>query len=45
MDDVAVWNRGLTQPELDALIAIGIDTAAAVEADRKLTTAWGAIKH
>ena len=41
LDDVAVWNRGLTQPELAELIAIGIDTTAAVEPGGKLTTVWG----
>jgi hypothetical protein len=45
MDDVAIWNRGLTQPELAELVEIGIGTAAAAEPDGKLTTAWGAIKR
>ncbi len=43
MDDVAIWNRGLTQPEIAELLSTGV--AAAVEPGRKLTTAWGAIKH
>ena len=44
MDDVAVWNRGLTQDEIAELIAEGIP-AAAVEPNEKLTTAWGSIKQ
>jgi hypothetical protein len=43
MDDVAIWNRGLTQAEIAELIADGIP--AAVQASGKLTTTWSAIKQ
>jgi hypothetical protein len=44
MDDVAVWNRGLTQEEIAELIAVGIPSAA-VEPNEKLMTEWGSIKQ
>ena len=42
MDDVAIWNRGLTQEEIAELISDGLP--AAVEPGGKLTTSWGALK-
>jgi hypothetical protein len=42
MDDVAIWNRGLSQAEIAEMMTVGIPFA--VEANGKLATAWGAIK-
>jgi len=43
MDDVAIWNRGLTQPEIAEMMTISIPIA--VEPAGKLTSTWGAIKY
>ena len=45
MDDVAIWNRGLSPDEINELMTIGIPNATAVEPDSKLTTTWGDIKY
>ncbi|MFC1718986.1 LamG domain-containing protein [Candidatus Poribacteria bacterium] len=42
IDDVAIWSRGLTPAEIVEMMTIGIPIA--VEANRKLATAWGAVK-
>jgi len=42
MDDVAIWNRGLSQAEVAEMMTVGIPLA--VEVDGKLATAWGTIK-
>ena len=43
IDDVAIWNRALTQGEIAEVMTNGVP--AAVEPGGKLTTIWGAIKH
>ncbi len=43
IDDVAIWNRALTQGEIAEVMTDGVP--AAVEPGGKLTTIWGAIKH
>jgi hypothetical protein len=43
MDDVAVWNRGLSQAEIAEMMTVGIPLA--VEPNGKLTTTWGAVKY
>jgi len=43
IDDIAIWNRALTQTEIGEVMASGVP--AAVEPDGKLTTIWGAIKQ
>jgi hypothetical protein len=43
MDDVAIWNSGLTQAEIAEVMADGIP--AAVEPGGKLTTTWAALKQ
>ncbi len=42
MDDVAIWNRGLSQAEVAEMMTVGIPLA--VEPSGKLTTTWGAMK-
>jgi hypothetical protein len=43
LDDVAIWNRGLTQAEILEVMATLVPSA--VEPDGRLTTTWGAIKY
>jgi hypothetical protein len=43
MDDVAIWNRGLSPEEIAEMMTVGIPIA--VEPGGKLTTTWGAIKY
>jgi len=43
MDDVAIWNRGLTADEITELMTS--DNLLAVEPDGKLTTTWGTLKQ
>jgi arabinan endo-1,5-alpha-L-arabinosidase len=43
MDDVAIWNRGLSPAEIAEMMTIGIPVA--VEPGGKLATAWGVIKY
>ncbi len=45
MDDVAIWNRGLSAEEVNELMNTGIPTATAVKPGEKLTTTWGEIKN
>jgi hypothetical protein len=45
IDDVAIWNRALTQDEINELMATGIPVVSAVEPGEKLATTWGDIKH
>jgi hypothetical protein len=44
IDEVAIWNRTLSQAEIEESMRGKILTAA-VESAGKLTTAWGSIKH
>lgn len=41
IDDLGIWNRALSEDEINALIEEGV---FAVEADGKLATVWGAVK-
>ena len=43
LDDVAIWNRGLTPAEIVEMMTVGIPLA--VESDGKLTTTWAALKQ
>lgn len=43
IDDVAIWNRPLTQAEILEVMADGLP--AAVEPGGKLTTTWGELKY
>jgi len=45
MDDVAIWNRGLSADEVNELMTNGIPIATAVKPGEKLTTTWGEIKY
>jgi hypothetical protein len=42
MDEVAIWDRGLTPDEINELIRDGLP--AAVEPEGKLATTWADIK-
>lgn len=43
-DEVRIWNRVLTEAEINESMNKGFDQFAAVEARGKLTTTWGKIK-
>jgi hypothetical protein len=45
IDDVAIWNRGLSANEIGELMTSGIPNVAAVKPGEKLTTTWGMIKY
>jgi hypothetical protein len=42
LDDVAIWNRGLSEAEINELMTG--DAITAVRPAGKLTTTWGAMK-
>jgi hypothetical protein len=43
IDDVAIWNRGLSQAEIAEMMTVGIPLA--VEPNGKLARTWGAVKY
>ena len=44
IDEVAVFNVALTEDDINAIMARGLEKASAVFASGKLATSWGAIK-
>ena len=45
MDEVAIWDHGLSADEIAELMSSGIPIATAVEPGGKITTTWGKIKN
>ncbi len=45
IDDVALFNVALEEEDMDAIMNNGVETAAAVDPIRKLTTTWSRIKR
>jgi hypothetical protein len=44
IDDVALFNKALSQAEINSLMTKGIMKGSAVEPVGKLTVSWGSIK-
>lgn len=45
IDDVGIFNVALSEDDMDLIMNVGLEEAAAVDAVGKLTTTWGNIKH
>ena len=45
IDDVGIFNVALSENDMDLIMNVGLEEAAAVDAVGKLTTTWGNIKH
>ena len=44
LDDMAVFNRALSEGEIQELMDNGVESIMAVQPNDKLTTMWGKIK-